>query len=224
MSRPPTMLIREADDERTLVDPRFSPSDPPSDDTALFFDTTGLSAPEPPFEGSGRAVSPAAHAASVDEPTGEAQPVWQGLHAQLSKRGLLEMGLVLVVVFVLGALAYQQWRIADRLQKTIDEMQIGASESFIQRPVASPTQRLAPIRGGTRLEAATREVGVDERERLESRGASLIGSNDFSGALTHYQTLSELFPSETVFRDIADVLRTKLRCAGPSGTESGSCP
>lgn len=223
MSRPPTMLIREVDGERTLVDRRFSPLDPRSDDTVLFIDPTELSDPELPFEGSGRAVSPPAHDARVDEPTGEAQPVWQRLRARLSKRGLREIALALVGALVLGTLVYQQWRIADRLQKTIDEIQTGASESFIQRSVASPRQSLAPTRGPTTPEVATREVTADERDGLEGRGASLIGSNDFSGALTHYQMLSELFPSETVFRDITDVLRTKLRCADPARTEGGPC-
>lgn len=169
-------------------------------------------------------TSSIARAHAVEESTEETQARWQDTRARLLRWGILELAVVLVVVLAFGAIAYQQWRTANSLRATIDEITNSGSARFVQPPVESARRRLAPAARATRLEASDREVAADERERLEGRGASLIGSNDFSGALTHYQMLSELFPGEAVFRNVANVLRTKLRCAGPAETASSSCP
>jgi hypothetical protein len=71
------------------------------------------------------------------------------------------------------------------------------------------------------VEALIPEVSSSEREQLEHRGASLIGSNNFAAALSHYQTLVELFPEKAAFGDVVTVLKAKLRCAEPT---SGLCP
>ena len=186
MTEPPTMLLREPDDDRTLIDPRFS-------------------APhaEEHFEGTrGR---------------------WQRLHTTLSERRgrTIEIAVVLALVFGLGSVAYQQRRAVDALRDAIEEMKVGSSTSPVHELLGSEGRERAQVGVEARVEALIPEVSSREREQLEHRGASLIGSNNFAGALTHYQTLAKLSPKKAAFGDIVTVLKAKLRCAEPV---SSLCP
>lgn len=223
MSRLSTMLIRETDEERTLVDPRFWSPDQTSDGTAVHPDPTGLSDPEPPFQGSGKALSPDRPIKGVDEPARGARSRWRDVRARLLMRELRETIMVLALILGVGAIAYQQSQVADRLRETIDEIQASKFEPLAHHAVPVSSPRSASLGSEPRLRRSTREVADDEREALESHGASLIGSNDFHGALTHYEMLGDLFPGERAYRDVIHVLRTKVGCANPAQTESRSC-
>jgi len=186
MSEPPTMLIGELDDDRTLIEPR-------------------LSAPsaERPFEGSGRAVSTADRSSSPKELAVGIRSASRRLHAMLSgqRRLIVEAGVA--------------------LRDAIEEMNVLSTASPATEIVGSDRQGSAPIGARSEVETSIGDVAASEREELEHRGASLIGSNNFAGALTHYQRLTELFPKEAAFGDVVTVLKAKLRCADPV---SSLCP
>jgi len=207
MSEPPTILMQATDDDRTLIDP------------------IRLADPDPPFEGTGRALSSADSSPGLDELTEELQWPWQGLREKLSGRGrrAMEVGVVLAVVLGLGLLAYQQWRASDALRGVIAKMSAGRSASHLQDFIGSPGRALAPFVTEPGLARSSREVASTDREEMENRGASLVGSNNFEDALTHYQTLAEVFPNEAVFRDVIIVLETKLKCAGTAEVASPVC-
>jgi hypothetical protein len=208
MNEPPTLLIREMDDDRTLID------------------SIRLSDPDPAFEGSGRAGSSVDPSPSPDQLTEGRRSPWHGLHAKLSggRRRLIEGGVVLALVLGLGSVAYQQWRTAAALREAINEIKTSRSVALADELVGLPGRALARVGTEQGWEASTREVAASDREELEHRGASLVGSNDFAGALAHYKTLTRLFPNETAFRDVVIVLRAKLRCADPAGPVSRECP
>lgn len=178
MSRPSTIVIPQQDDERTLVDPRFS-----------------------------------------------APPRWRRARAWLVKqrRKIIEAGVGLALALSLGGVAYQQWRMAETLRETIDALETGSSAPDVGDLVRSPSREWPPIDRQRNPLASIRAVAPDERTVLETRGASLIGSNDFSGALVHYQMLTELFPGEVVFRDVVRVLKAKLKCPSPVGDARAPC-
>jgi hypothetical protein len=220
------MVIREEDDERTLVDLRIEAPGPPSDTTAFFVDPIRLAQPEPPFEGSGQAVSTLGESACVDVSTEEAGPRWQGVCVRLAKRRqkIIEIALGLAFALSLAGVAYQQLRVVDALREAIDELGTSRSTPRVEGLARSPSGGLAPAGIEERLAAPTREVAADERDALEHRGATLIASNDFSGALAHYQMLAGLYPDEPAFRDVLRVLKAKLRCASSVEPESSLCP
>lgn len=200
MSEPPTVLIREPDDDTTIVDPRFS-----------------IPRTERPFEGSGRARSSSDRSLSLAEAK---RSLWRCLRAMLPVRlgRAVETGVLVALAFGLASLAYQQRRSADALRGALAAMKVARPGSPSQDLTSPESRAQSPV--GTESEAEP-SVGADEREELERRGASLLGSNNFAGALTHYQTLVELFPEEAVFRDVVTVLEAKLRCVGPV---SSQCP
>lgn len=206
MSEPPTMLIREPDDERTVIDARFS-------------------APrtERPFGGPGGVVPSADRSPSFAQPALGTGPMWQRLYTMLSgrRRRMVETGVVLALVFGLGWVVHQQRRAADALRDAIEEMKVGSSTSPVHELLGSEGRERAQVGVEARVEALIPEVSSSEREQLEHRGASLIGSNNFAGALTHYQTLAKLSPKKAAFGDVVTVLKAKLRCADPA---SGLCP
>jgi hypothetical protein len=200
MSEPPTMLIGEPDDERTLIDPRFS-------------------APSAarPFEGSGRGISLADRSSSSDKLAEGTRSTSQRLHAMLCgrRRRIVETSIVLALTFGLGSVAYQQRRAADALREALEEMKVGSKASAATGIAASDRLARAPVGAEPGVQTSIPEVPASAREELEHRGASLIGSNNFAGAMTHYQRLAELFPREAAFADVVTVLKAKLRCIEP---------
>ena len=88
---------------------------------------------------------------------------------------------------------------------------------------ALPGRALVPPGKGPALARARQDVSPADREDAERRGASLIASNDFERALSHYRALAGLFANETAFRDIVVVLEAKLRCSGRAETASPAC-
>ncbi len=215
MSEPPTMLIREIDDDRTLIDP------------------IRLAEPDPPFEGSGRAPpSPdrvLCPARSVDGTSGS----WRTLRTRLQGRvrRVTEAGIGPVVVFAvvlavvsgLGVLAYQQWRAAAALRDMITEMNARRLPTYPRDGVEATRRASAPSGTRAMLAPSRRDVTLAGREAAERRGANLIASNDFERALTHYQALADRFPNEAVFRDVVLVLEAKLGCTGRAETRSPAC-
>lgn len=206
MSEPPTMLIQEPDDDRTLIDPRFSSR--PADQ---------------PFEGSGAAAPFADRSPSVAQVGARTHTPWPRLRAILRRqqRRIVETGVVLALLFGLGLVAHQQRRAADALRHAIEEMKISRPTSPAHELPGSAGRARSPVGAEPGVEPSIREVAPGEREQLEHRGASLVGSNNFAGALTHYQRLAALFPNQAPFGDVATVLKAKLRCADP---ERSLCP
>jgi len=206
MSEPPTMLIREPDDERTLIDAR-----------------PAASRTERPFGGPGGVVSSAHRSPSFARPAGGMGPIWQRLYTMLSRRRrrIVETGVVLALVFGLGWVVHQQRRAAVALRDAIEEMNSGSVAPLVDELARSERGARPPVSAYSGVERAIREIAPSEREELERRGASLIGSNNFAAALTHYQMLVRLFPREAVFGDVVTVLKAKLRCAE---TVSHLCP
>lgn len=208
MSGPPTILIREKDEDRTLIDP------------------IRLSDPDPPFEGSGRVLSSADPSLCLDALPEKPQRPWHRVRAKLSGRGrrAMEAGVLIAMVLSLGSLAYHQWRASNALRRLIAEMNAERSAIHLQDAVGSPGLELTRLGTEPRPAASSRDVTSANREEGENRGASLIGSNDFEGALTHYQKLAQLFPNEAAFRDVVIVLKGRLRCASPAAAVSAVCP
>jgi len=196
MSESSTTVMGDPDEERTLVDQRFF-----------------LAGPEPPFEGSGNAIPSSSQNSSDHRSDEETQAKWQAAAALLSaqKRRLVEIATVLAILLGLGSVAYQQSQVADALRETIEQMRTVEKVSRVH-PVGEPGNRpLTPDSRETAREKSTTEVVANEREAMERRGADLIASNDFSGALPHYEVLAEHFPENEAFRDVVAVLKAKLR-------------
>lgn len=196
MSESSTIVIGGPDEERTLVDHRFFLPDP-----------------EPPFEGSGNAIPSSSQSSSVRRPDEGTQAKWQAAAALPSgqKRRLLEIATVLAILLGLGSVAYQQSQVADALRETIEEMRT-VENVFRVHSIGEPGNRsLTPDSRETAQEKTTTKVVANEREAMERQGADLIASNDFSGALPHYEMLVKHFPENEAFRDLVAVLKAKLR-------------
>jgi len=178
MRRSQTIVIPQQDDERTLVDPRFS-----------------------------------------------APSRWRRARAWLVKqrRKIIEAGVGLTLALSVSGVAYQQWRMAETLREAINALETGSSAPDVGDLARSLSREWPPIDRQTNPLASIHTVTPDERTALETRGANLIGSNDYSGALVHYQTLTELFPGEAAFRDVVRVLKAKLKCPSPAGDASAPC-
>lgn len=207
MNEPPTLLIRETDDDRTLIDP------------------IRLRDPDPPFAGSGRTAPTAKPISSLDGLGGRLLSRWPRLRPRESGPGrrTIDSAVLLGLVLGLGSLAYQQSLTAGALREAIIAMKTRPPVPLVNDPVAAGARTSAPVVAEPRSETSTRGVDARDREELELRGANLIGSNDFVGALVHYQALMELFPAEAAFRDVVAALRSKLRCASHEDPSSHAC-
>ena len=119
MSEPPTILIREIDDDKTLIDP------------------IALSDPDPPFEGSGRALSTPAR---LHRRVRKASEVGTGPVGVL----VIVLVIVLAVVMGLGSVAYHQWRAAAALRDVIAEMNARQDATRSRDFAASPGRASVP--------------------------------------------------------------------------------
>lgn len=196
MKEPATLLIRELDEERTLVDPRFPVGDQ-------------RDAPN----------------RSDDATKREKMPRWRAASSMLShrRRRFIELGVGLLVFFGLGSVAYQQHKMAEMLRETLVGMRIPAQDSAAPHSGRAQRESQRPAgESGLRM-AQIEELSPDEREALERRAAAFVASNDFAGALPHYQRLVELFPHVEPFRHVVSVLRAKLGCDRFDRPTSGMC-
>ena len=202
------MIIRDADEERTLVD------------------RAALGGPPPAFEGSGDAAQPRSTGTPNEHPKSETPPRWQEASALLSshRRQVIELGLALSVLFGLASVAHQQWQVAEALRVTLAQLQAPRPASDTARSLGSPQSRYTPNPSGVQRKAAVQQLAGVERDELERHAAALIASNDFPAALRQYQTLAELFPTEGTFRHFVAVLRAKLRCDRVGASASSACP
>lgn len=207
MNEPSTILIRQTDDDRTLIDP------------------IRLADPEPPFEGSGLAPSWGDSRRSAGVPPQTPQPRWPRLRAKLrgTEGRALEVGVALVLVLGLGSLAYQQWRASHALQRVIDDLTAGRAATPIEDLVGSSEQTSASTNIEPRLLTSSGDLASVDRAELEVQGARLIAANNFEGAFPRYRKLARFFPTEPAFQDVVLVLKVKLRCGGPIEAASPAC-
>lgn len=208
MSEPPTMLVREVGDDKTVIDaiPRGEP--------------------DAPFEGSGRALSSPAPTSGSEGMTGKPSRRLPGVRVRfhVQERTVMKAGLALVALLGFGSLAHQQWRASNALREILAEMK--AEQAAIPERNDPDVPRGAPVSAGPEQQPPTpsRDLSLFDRDTAESRGASLIISNDLESALVHYRALVRLFPSDVVFRHIVLVLEAKLNCASSIDVASHACP
>jgi len=204
---PPTLILWDADEERTLVD------------------RAKLSRPEPAFAGSVHPIPRKSQDGGGDHAKPESKQTrrtWRSLRTSY-RRELIEVSAVITVLLGIGSVVHQQWRIAGALRETLAEIRAPRQEIVPVRSdaLARPQETSTP--GEVERRALIKELAADEREALERQAAALIASNDFSAALGHYETLTELFPDDKTLRDVVTVLKTKLRCDPSNGFASGAC-
>jgi len=197
MIEPPTTIIPEVDEERTLVDPRFAI----------------------------RNQRP--HTSTADKSVSRStKPGRQVLSSLMSSHGgrIAEIGLALSVLAGLGSVGFQQWKIVTVLRETIAEMKLTEEAAVMPSSLHATRSQEELVRELARRAPLVASVGPQEREAREQRAATLIAENDYPSALSQYETLAELFPSVDAFRHLVYVLRAKLGCdrAGQSGGEP--CP
>lgn len=150
-----------------------------------------------------------------DRPTSGLRP--RGLFFHLRHRA---SGLVLTASLALGlalsAAVYQQWQAVQRLGEALVAIRAAGAPHHVSEPSQPRTPTSAPK---DQWRAAVDEITPAERTALEAQGAALLGSNNFAGALVHYQKLADLFPAEPVFYDVVTALDKKLRCKGLASSE-----
>jgi len=202
MSEPPTLLIPEIDEDRTLVETRNANLDC---SLAELSGERGSSWP-----GADRNASASRGASSVRRKLG----------LRRCAEGIVVLGLVAGLAFV----GYQQWRIAESIRKSISGF--GNTESPPPNHDASPPQERVrrQIEPASDPNSMSQETLEARRDRLESVGAALIRANDFEAALNHYRALAQALPGEAVFRDLVLVLQSKLRCERSLSLTNVGCP
>jgi len=207
MTEPPTLILWNADEERTLVD------------------RAQLSSPEPAFARSVHPVPGKSQNGDGDCAKPEAKQTrraWRSL-LMSNRREMIEFSVAITVLVGLGSVVHQQWRIAGALRETLAEIRTPRQEMVRVRSDELPRSQERPTPGEVERRALIKELATNEREALERHAAALIASNDFSAALSQYETLTELFPDDKTLRDVVTVLRTKLRCDPSGGFASGAC-
>lgn len=207
MNEPPTLMLWDGDDERTLVD------------------GTQLSGPEQAFAGSG-------HRASLQpqkdngEGSVHAMPrtprAWRALLSN-HRREIVELSVALTLFAGLGSVMHQQRRVAENVRETLADIRAASRDMATVRSKSLPATRVAYNGGDVERRASSKELARDELEALEQQAAALIASNDLPAALSRYETLAELFPDDRTLRDVITVLRGKLRCDPSAGFGGVAC-
>ena len=204
MTEPPTMLVREPDDDRTVIDP-------------IRLGEPGASAPV-----SGRAptrVEPSPSAEDTVEKSRWRSP-WVGARTHRNGRAVMTACLVLAATLGLGSVAHQQWRTSNTLRIMLAQLRAERAASR-----AEPTST-GPIRSTISDQSrhgSSDSVTPFDRDGAELRGANLIVAHDFEAALPHYRKLTLSAPTEGAFHDFVTVLETKLNCANYTDAASPSC-
>ena len=207
MTEPPTLILWDADEERTLVD------------------RAQLSSPGPAFAGSVHPVPENSQSEDRDRAKREAKQTLRAGRSLLSRyrREIMEVSAALAVFVGLGSVVRQQWLITDALRETLTEVRAPRQEIGNTRSDALPRSQEPFTREEVERRALVKELSPDEREALERQAAALIASNDFPAALSQYETLAELFPDDRTLRDVVTVLRAKLRCDPSASFARGAC-
>jgi len=201
MDELPTLLIREPDDDGTLIDPKR------------------LRDPCPP-------LSPGQPSSLLDALKVWAKEGWRRLPAGVAGPGggMIGTSLILALALGVGLLAYQQWRVADALREAIVAMKTRPPTRSSEDINPSVDGASANVANEPLLDVSTNQVDISDRDELELRGATLVGANNFVSALAHYEMLAERFPAESAFGDVISALRAKVRCVNPGGPSSDICP
>ncbi|MDH3727635.1 MAG: hypothetical protein OER77_08900 [Myxococcales bacterium] len=207
MTEPPTLILWEGDEERTLVD------------------RAQLSSPKPAFAGSVHPIPSKSQDGDGDCAKREAKQTQRAWRSLLSnhRREIIEVSVSLTLLVGLGSVVHQQWRIAGALRETLAEIRAPGRDMVTVRPKGLPQIQETSKPGEVERRALIKELAADEREALERQAAALIASNDLPAALSQYETLTELFPDDRTLRDVVTVLRAKLRCDPSAGFASGAC-
>lgn len=207
MTEPPTLILWDADEERTLVD------------------RAQLSSPEPAFAGAVHPVPENSQSEDRDRAKHEAKQTLRAGRSLLSRyrREIIEVSTALTVLAGLGSVVHQQWLITDALRETLTELRAPRQEIGAARSDALPRSHESFTREEVERRALIKELAPDEREALERHAAALVASNDFQAALRQYETLTELFPDDRTLRDVVTVLRAKLRCDPSASFARGAC-
>ncbi len=202
MSEPPTLLIPEIDEDRTLVETRNANLD------CSLAELSGERGSSWPVADRNARASRCASS------------VGRKLRLRRCAEGIVVFGLVAGLTFV----GYQQWRIAESIRKSISGF--GNTESPPPNHDAIPKQERFPrqIESASDPDSTSQETLEARRDRLESVGAALIRANDFEAALNHYRALAQALPGEAVFRDLVLVLQSKLRCERSLSLTNVGCP
>jgi hypothetical protein len=207
MNEPPTLILWDGDEERTLVD------------------RAQLSGPEQAFSGSGH---PAPHQPQKQNGEGsehtapQTSRAWRSLLSN-HRREIIEVSVALSLLVGLGSVMHQQSRIAENVREALADIRATSRDIATVRPEAIPPIREIYNGGNVEHRAFRKELAPDEREALERQAAALVASNDFPAALNRYEALAELFPDDGTLRDVITVLRAKLRCDPSAGFGSGAC-
>ncbi len=207
MTEPPTLVLWDTDEERTLVD------------------GAQLSSAEPAFAGSVHPVPETAQSEDRDRPEREIEQTLRAGRSLLSRyrREIIEVSVALAVLVGLGAVIRQQWLITDALREALTEVRAPRQQIGAIRSDVLPRSRGRFTQEGVERHALTNELAPDEREALERQAAALLASNNFPAALSEYETLTELFPDDRTLRDVVAVLRVKLRCDPSASFARGPC-
>lgn len=203
----PTVILWDADEERTLVD------------------RARLSRPEPAFAGSAHPIAEKSQDGDGGRANSESKQTRRAWRSLLTsyRREIIEVSAVLTVLVGIGSVVHQQRQIARALDEALVEIRAPRQEMVPVRSDALPRPQATSTSDEVERRALIKELAANEREVLERQAAALIASNDFSAALSRYETLTELFPEDRTLRDVVTVLRTKLRCDPSSSFASGAC-
>jgi hypothetical protein len=202
MSEPPTILIPDIDEETTLVEARSSNLD---------WRAAGFTKK--------RGSSPTDSAARTSTSRSGIGLRWR-FSLRRSAEGIVLSG-VLSGFCLLG---YQQWRIAESIRRSVDELSAVESPPETHEINSLPERASSQINLQADRDLLGREILEAKIEQMESFGAALIRANDFGGALNHYRDLARALPQQSVFSDLVVVLQSKMRCEHSLSFTQVGCP
>lgn len=157
---------------------------------------------------------------NVPSATGAAS--WRKTTTKWTKRAKIELAAALALTIAIGTIAFHQWRVVDELRAAIAELRRASARALPGERAHAPKLVSRPRKFASESEAPP-PIPIEERERWEKRGARLIATHDYQGALAHYRTLAAAAPEEEVFQRLVVVLESKLRCAEPSSEAGLPC-
>jgi hypothetical protein len=125
----------------------------------------------------------------------------------------------------IGAVAYEQWSLAESLQSALYELSSAQPQPLVHQSSFDRDGFGSQPAGAARIgRRANVEPPSAERDELETRGASLVATNNLAEALSHYRMLANRFPNDRLVRDFVKVLESKQSCDGAGGPRGAACP